>query len=126
MQLMPTTARHLKRSVREKQLVNPKLNIEIGTKYFKILMKRYDGNLVYVLSAYNAGESRVERWKGNLFDSDETILKNIEAIPFQETRNYVKLIFRNIFFYKLLLDKKELADPSEPNKIFDVTLGFKH
>lgn len=126
MQLMPTTARRLKRSVRDKQLVNPKLNIELGTKYFKGLMKRYDGNLVYVLSAYNAGESRVERWKGNLFDSDETILKNIEAIPFQETRNYVKLIFRNIFFYKLLLDKKELADPSEPNKIFDVTLGFKH
>jgi soluble lytic murein transglycosylase len=126
MQLMPTTARRLKRSVRDKQLVNPKLNIELGTKYLKGLMKRYDGNLVYVLSAYNAGESRVERWKGNLFDSDETILKNIEAIPFQETRNYVKLIFRNIFFYKLLLDKKELADPSEPNKIFDVTLGFKH
>ncbi len=126
MQLMPTTARRLKRSVHEKQLVNPKLNIELGTKYFKSLMKRYDGNLVYVLSAYNAGESRVERWKGNLFDSDETILKNIEAIPFLETRNYVKLIFRNIFFYKLLMENKELADPSEPNKIFDVTLGFKH
>jgi soluble lytic murein transglycosylase len=126
MQLMPMTAKRLKKSVREKQLVNPKLNIELGTKYFKGLMKRYDGNLVYVLSAYNAGESRVERWKGNLFNSDETILKNIEAIPFLETRNYVKLIFRNIFFYKLLLDNKELADPSEPNKIFDVTLGFKH
>lgn len=126
MQIMPATARRLRRSVREKQLTNPKLNMELGTQYFKGLMKRYDGNLVYVLSAYNAGESRVERWKGNLFDSDETILKNIEAIPFLETRNYVKLIFRNIFFYKLLLEKNELADNSEPNKIFDVSLGFKH
>ena len=126
MQLMPTTARTMRRSVRDKHLVNPELNIELGTKYFNRLYKRYDGNLVYVLSAYNAGESRVERWKGQLFDSEATILKNIESIPFLETRNYVKLIFRNIFFYKLLLDKTELTDPSEPNKIYDVKLGFKH
>jgi soluble lytic murein transglycosylase len=126
MQLMPTTARNMRRSIRDKHLVNPEINIELGTKYFNRLYKRYDGNLVYVLSAYNAGESRVERWKGQLFDSEATILKNIESIPFLETRNYVKLIFRNIFFYKLLLDKSELTDPSEPNKIYDVKLGFKH
>lgn len=126
MQIMPTTARRLKKSVRDNQLADPKLNIELGTKYVKNLLKRYDGNLVYVLSAYNAGESRVERWKNLYFDTDETILKNIEAIPFLETRNYVKLIFRNIFFYKLLIDRKEqIADSREPNKIFDVDLGFK-
>lgn len=125
MQLMPATARRMKRSVRDKHLVDPAINIELGTKYFKGLMKRYDGNLVYVLSAYNAGETRVERWKNLYFETDETILKNIEAIPFLETRNYVKLIFRNIFFYKLLLEKKELADSGEPNKIYDVNLGFE-
>jgi len=126
MQLMPMTARRLRHSVRDQHLTNPKINIELGTKYFKGLLKRYDGNLVYVLSAYNAGESRVERWKNLYFDVDESILKNIEAIPFLETRNYVKLIFRNIFFYKLLLEKKEeLADTGEPNKIYDVNLGFK-
>jgi soluble lytic murein transglycosylase len=125
MQLMPATARRLRRSVRDKHLVNPKINIELGTQYFKGLVKRYDGNLVYVLSAYNAGEGRVERWKGTLFDSDATILKNIEAIPFLETRNYVKLIFRNIFFYKLLLEKSENVDPIELNKIYNIELGFK-
>jgi hypothetical protein len=26
----------------------------------------------------------------------------------------------------LLLEKKELTDNSEPNKIYDVSLGFKH
>ena len=125
MQLMPTTAKRFRRSVRDKHLTNPKINIELGTKYFQNLMKRYDGNLVYVLAAYNAGESRVERWKNLYFDSDTTILMNIESIPFLETRNYVKLIFRNIFFYKLLLDKKEqIADSKEPNQIFDIKLGF--
>lgn len=126
MQIMPTTAKRLKRSVREKHLADPGINIELGTKYIKNLLKRYDGNLVYVLGAYNAGESRVERWKNLYFDTDETILKNIEAIPFLETRNYVKLIFRNIFFYKILLDdeKTQLADAKEVNKLFDIHLGF--
>jgi soluble lytic murein transglycosylase len=125
MQLMPKTAKRFRRNVGDKQLVNPQINIELGTKYFKNLIKRYDGNLVYVLAAYNAGESRVERWKLNYFDTDETILKNIESIPFLETRNYVKLIFRNVFFYKLLIERKEqIADSREANKIFDVNLGF--
>jgi soluble lytic murein transglycosylase len=126
MQLMPATARRLRGSVRDKHLTNPKLNIELGTQYFKNLVKRYDGNLVFVLSAYNAGESRVERWKSLYWDSDDSILKNIEAIPFLETRNYVKLIFRNIFFYKLLMDQPEIADSGEFNRIYDVSLGFKH
>lgn len=126
MQIMPTTAKRLKRSVREKHLADPGVNIELGTKYIKNLLKRYDGNLVYVLGAYNAGESRVERWKNLYFDTDQTILKNIEAIPFLETRNYVKLIFRNIFFYKILLDseKTQMADAKEANKLFDIHLGF--
>lgn len=126
MQLMPMTAKRLRRSVSDRNLVDPKINIELGTKYFKNLLKRYDGNLVYVLSAYNAGESRVERWRNLYFNTDESILKNIESIPFLETRNYVKLIFRNIFFYKLLLENKDLADTGEPNKIYNISLGFKH
>jgi soluble lytic murein transglycosylase len=124
MQLMPKTAKRYKGSVNDSHLVNPEINIDLGTRYMKTLMKRYDGNLVYVLAAYNAGESRVERWKNSYFDSDQTILKNIESIPFLETRNYVKLIFRNIFFYKLLLEKNQTADSREVNKLFDVHLGF--
>lgn len=125
MQLMPATAKRFQRSVREKQLVQPKRNMEIGTKYFQQLMKRFDGNLVYVLASYNAGENRVDRWKTTYFNEDETILKNIEMIPFLETRNYVKLIFRNIFFYKLLIDGEQEQVNPELNKIYNVALGFK-
>ncbi len=126
MQIMPATARRVRKGTRDKHLITPQTNMEIGTTYFKGLMKRYEDNLVYVLAAYNAGEGRVDRWRGSLFDSEQNILRNIESIPFLETRNYVKLIFRNIFFYKLLESEKQNTDSSHYNTIFDVKLGFKN
>jgi len=124
MQLMPATARRLKRYLNVSQLNNPKINIEIGTKYFKNLLKRYENNLVYVLAAYNAGESRVQKWKNLYWTKDQGILHQIEEIPFLETRNYVKLIFRNIYFYKLLLKENPSIDSHNPNQIYDLHLGF--
>ncbi len=101
MQLMPATARELKRGVRNSQLVDPKLNLKLGIKYFTRLLKKYDGNLVYTLAAYNAGEGNLKRWRNsNLTYSDPLVI--IESIPFKETRKYVKLIYRNVFFYKYL------------------------
>jgi len=125
MQLMPVTAKRFQRSVRDRHLVQPQKNMEIGTKYIQQLMKRFDGNLVYVLASYNAGENRVDRWKTTYFNEEDTIIKNIEIIPFRETRNYVKLIFRNIFFYKLLIEGGERPVKPELNRIQNVALGFK-
>jgi soluble lytic murein transglycosylase len=125
MQLMPQTAKRFKRRVKKKQLYNSKLNISIGTRYFSKLMSLYDGNLVYSLAAYNAGESRVKDWKKrNYVNSEESMLQNIENIPFLETRKYVKLIFRNIFFYKMLTDNSKKKDGNTLNEIYDIHLGF--
>ncbi|MEE2671212.1 MAG: lytic transglycosylase domain-containing protein, partial [Bdellovibrionota bacterium] len=122
MQLMPATARRFKRRLKTSHLYNPSTNINIGTKYFNNLLNRYDNNLVYSLAAYNAGEHRVDRWQSD-FLSNDSILKDIENIPFRETRKYVKLIFRNIFFYKMLL-KEGGNDEHKYNQIFDLHLGF--
>ncbi len=122
MQLMPATAKRFKKGLSDTQLSAPQTNMEIGTKYFQQLIKRYQGNLVFVLASYNAGENRVERWKTQYFKDD--MLSSIENIPFLETRNYVKLIFRNLYFYKILEDKKDLSDKEAFNTIFDVGVGF--
>lgn len=124
MQLMPTTAKMFKKHLRTKHLYNPALNLRIGTKYFKNLLNRYDNNLVYSLAAYNAGESRVDDWKKRNYLKEDFILYDIENIPFKETRKYVKLIFRNIFFYKMLYQKEEVDNTMALNQIFDVNLGF--
>ncbi len=124
MQLMPSTARTIRKKVTTDSLNNPTLNIKIGSKYFEYLYSKYEGNLVYTLSSYNAGESRVDRWRRQYFTSD-SILHNIENIPFDETRKYVKLIFRNIFFYKMMHEDLKMVDSSKSNQLFDIALGFK-
>ncbi len=127
MQLMPKTAKSLDHKVRINHLTNPHININLGTQYFSKLLDRYEHNLVYALSAYNAGESRVERWKNDFFKK-ESLLHTVESIPFAETRKYVQLIFRNIYFYKLIEQKEsEMAQINViPNRIYDISLGFKH
>ncbi len=101
MQLMPSTARMFKRRLKTHQLFDPNLNIKIGVKFLERLVKRYDGNLMFTLSAYNAGMGNVGKWMKTIPFGDD-ILLNVELIPFSETKKYVKLIYRNLFFYKYL------------------------
>ncbi len=101
MQIMPATGRQFKRNLKTKHLYSPQLNIKIGTKYLENLLRNYEGNLVFALAAYNAGPGNVRKWQKSIpFTQD--VLTNVELIPFKETRKYVKLIYRNLFFYSLL------------------------
>lgn len=122
MQLMPYTARRLERGLATSQLSNPEKNVLIGTKYLKKLLTKYENNLVYTLAAYNAGDTRVNNWQKVYFKYD-SILYNIESIPYEETKNYVKLILRNMFFYKLI-HEKSMPDTTALNEFFDMKLGF--
>jgi soluble lytic murein transglycosylase len=119
MQLMPQTARQLKKNVNTSKLYNPHINIKLGTKYFTNLLKKYDGNLILSLSAYNAGYSKVNQWIKEFFDHDDPLF-TIESIPYKETRNYVKYIYRNIFYYKLLKNELVLNKPMEESFIVDI------
>ena len=65
---------------------NPRENILGGTLYLKQLMTRFEGRLPLVLAAYNAGPTRVERYK--------------KIPPIKETENYVKKIMTSYYLYK--------------------------
>ena len=88
----------------------------------KLLISRFDGNLIYALASYNAGENRIDRWRKEIFRNEDP-LSTIESIPYEETRNYVKLIYRNNFFYSLISNKSVLMIPLEDT--FKVSLGAK-
>ena len=42
-------------------LMQPEINVQLGTQYFKDLVDRF-GGVHYALAGYNAGEHRVVRW----------------------------------------------------------------
>lgn len=111
MQLMPATARQLQRNLRVHQLYQPSLNIRLGTRYFTRLLKKYDGDLIDTLAAYNAGQGNLRKWKENIFfPGEDDPMVRIEMIPFKETRKYVKLIYRNMFYYRLMTNDPQLSE----------------
>jgi len=107
MQIVPSTGRRLARTLGIRRfstatLTDPEANIRMGTLYFSRLIEQFGGTY-YALASYNAGESRVVRWKSERpgLDQDEFI----DDIPFPETQNYVKRILGTAEDYRLLYGK---------------------
>ncbi len=90
---------------REKLFI-PEMNIKLGSRYLAEMLKKFKGNRRAALAAYNAGPSRVRRWvKGPLKNLEPDEL--IEDIPFTETRNYVRRIFRSYGVYTTVYGRTE-------------------
>lgn len=107
MQLMPNTANYMisKLSLDFPALAtldNPRTNIYLGCNYLRYLKDRFDNNDLFVTAAYNGGEGSVSKWikQYGTEDYDEFI----ENIPFDETRHYVKKVFRSYHLYKKIYE----------------------
>ena len=82
------------------QILNPEINIRLGTFYLSMLYGRY-GNIDVALSAYNAGSGNVGNWLDNPEYSSDG--ETLDYIPFPETRKYVERVADNIRIYSVLL-----------------------
>jgi soluble lytic murein transglycosylase len=110
MQLMPATARWVARQIsiapfRQEMLVRPEVNLQMGTYYFHRVLNEL-GHPILATAAYNAGPGRARRWR------DERALEGAvyaETIPFNETREYVKKVFANAWYYRHRLTGKSTA-----------------
>ena len=115
MQLMPKTAKQLKRgSVSRQYLYNADNNIKLGTKYLRKLLDKNKGNQVLATASYNAGPYRVKKWLKNASAMPADIW--IETIPFKETRNYVKsvLAYQEIYQHK----------PGQVSQVFEQVINM--
>jgi soluble lytic murein transglycosylase len=80
------------------ELLNPLVNIKLGTKYLRQTLDKFEDKQEYAFAAYNAGDNRVSDWRGGApyHGMDEFV----ESIPFTETREYVQAIVRNEMIYR--------------------------
>lgn len=103
MQLLPSVGRSMARKAgmryfRTRDLLNPVINIRLGTLYLKQLLDEFDGNPEYAFAAYNAGDYRVFAWQK--IGDYHGMAEFVESIPFTQTHNYVESIIRNEHMYR--------------------------
>ncbi len=107
MQLMPRTAKDVAKKINvrydERNLTNPKYNMQLGTTFATQQIARFDGSYVLALAGYNAGPGRVREWIEKFGDPRDPIVDPIdwiELIPINETRNYVQRIMESLQVYR--------------------------
>ena len=108
MQLMPYTGKRVAKIIGlklkdEKDLFDPKINIQLGTSYLGQISKRF-GEVIQIAGSYNAGPGRMKEWLKRFPDRD--LDEFVESIPYIETRNYVKRVFRTHQLYKAIYEAR--------------------
>jgi soluble lytic murein transglycosylase len=105
MQLLPSVGKSIARKqklrgYRTSSLLNPSINLQLGTINLRAVLDRFSGQPEYALAAYNAGDAPVRRWMAA--GSYKDIAEFVESIPYTETRDYVQAILRNREMYRAL------------------------
>jgi soluble lytic murein transglycosylase len=105
MQLLPSVGRSMAKQNGIKhfdpaQLLDPTINLKLGTTNLKQVLDRFGGQMEYALAAYNAGDTPVRQWLAS--NDYKDIPEFVESIPYTETREYVQSILRNREMYRAL------------------------
>ncbi len=100
MQLMPATAKWVASRVGMKNLPMDRVtdvptNLNLGAYYLRHVLDDL-GHPVLATAGYNAGPGRARRWRAEV-PLEGAIYA--ETIPFAETRDYVKKVMTNAWFY---------------------------
>ncbi len=123
MQIMPGTGQDVARDLgragehsTERLISDPVYNAELGAAFLSQLAGRFDGNVVLMSAAYNAGPGRPIRWMKLFGDprqgtADFDVIDWIEYIPFRETQNYVMRVTESLPIYRARLGKDPLPVP---------------
>jgi len=105
MQIMPATASYVAndpglRGERMHRLHDPAFSLEVGQRYVHYLARHdaVQGDLIRLLAAYNAGPGNLVKWLPAAQYRDDPFLF-IEAIPIDETRDFVRRVLAYSWIY---------------------------
>ena len=104
MQILPETAQfiaHLSGGTRfvASDLATPSINVAYGSYYLRYLLDHYRGDEMLALAAYNAGLANVDSWVAHAGATGRRL--TMEAIPYSETRAYVRRVLDAQRAYRL-------------------------
>lgn len=104
MQVMPETGAWIAREIglrdySAEKLFDPAVNVRLGCWYLAYLLRRFEGDPVAALAAYNSGEGTVGGW---IEDGRWHPGHGADAIPYPETRHFVRNVLRDYRLYRLL------------------------
>ncbi len=117
MQLMPRTAHRtagkLKLPYSPRRLTtDPDYNMILGQAHLADMIELFDGSYIMALAAYNAGPSKVRKWRrrnGDPRDYAVDAIDWIELIPIDETRNYIQRVMEDLQIYRHRLADAQMA-----------------
>jgi soluble lytic murein transglycosylase len=99
MQLMPDTAAELAGGpVEPAELEDASRNAELGARYLAQLLQRWGGSALLAVASYNAGPGAVTPWINAQLQQQPELW--VEAIPYPETRLYVKKVLGNAWSFQ--------------------------
>lgn len=101
MQLMPPTANDeaTRLGMSDYTEFDPRDNVLLGSSHLSWLSGRLE-ELHHILAAYNAGSGNLSKWVKRMGEISR--IEFAEAIPFEETSEYVKKVIANFEVYKKL------------------------
>jgi soluble lytic murein transglycosylase len=108
MQIMPETGAGIAGQIgisdyNVDMLTDPDINIKMGTFYLRQQLDNFGQNKIYCAGAYNGGPGRMSGWVSDRGDMD--IDEFIESITYEQTREYVKKVMGNYYFYLMLYEE---------------------
>lgn len=112
MQIMPATGEYIAEQLsvdgfKINHLYRPEVNYRFGSYYIHSLLKQFK-LFPLAAAAYNCGPTRVKealKLYGPIKNPEDLILFTEVYLPYQETRNYVKKTFINLYYYSNLYGK---------------------
>lgn len=115
MQVMPETGKWIAAQLgiddfSPEMLLDPYLNIRLGTWYLRELREEFGGDTVLTLAAYNGGRGRVREWVREAgWDLSRAAVGRFpsELIPYAETRTFVNRVLRDHLRYQVLYGCRE-------------------
>jgi len=117
MQIMPRTATYVAKLQGKKNwrgdLTDADTSIGMGSFYLRHVLDKFNEHMVLATASYNAGPHRVDQW---LPDEEMEADVWIDAIPYTETRRYVRavLAYTAIYEWHLTRQPRRIQDKLLP------------